>query len=175
MVTNCAVLIHGFDFPALATVIDASPTMSLSRYYQKIGRIVRRDPENDQKVGWVVDMVGGYRQFGKVEDLTLYCEGNSMWDIFGRPGGGMQEKKLTTTWLAGDPGCCPKCRVKKFMVFYPKTGRPLPMSAGPAGIGDFIVKQDGGKRVIEHKGRNKGTHVLHGAYCEIFRKMREQQ
>lgn len=173
MVTNCAVLIHGFDFPALATVIDAAPTMSLSRYYQKRGRIVRRDPENENKVGWVIDMTGGYQQFGKVEDLTLYCQGQSRWDIFGRPGG-KEEKQLTSVWLSGDPGCCPKCRVKKLVVFYPKTGRSLPVSPGLGGKGDFIVKQDGNKRVLEYKGRGQGTHVMHHAYCGVFQKMKEQ-
>lgn len=64
---NVDVLGVGFDHPALEVLIDANPTMSLSRYYQRIGRLTRLH-ENDK---FYVDFSGNSERFGKVEDLEF--------------------------------------------------------------------------------------------------------
>lgn len=79
VVANANCLSVGFDYPALDTVILANPTKSLARYYQQVGRIIR--PYNGKK-GWVVDLVGNYKRFGKVSDLRIECPLNSQkWVI----------------------------------------------------------------------------------------------
>lgn len=171
VVTNVGVLIHGFDFPQLECIVDASPTMSLSRYYQKLGRGIRTHP--DKKSTWIIDMVDGYTSFGPVEDLTLYCEGSSKWDIYGRPGGG-EQKRLTSTYLGGVvPGCCPKCLAPRFFATYDKSGKPVPLSLPPGNWkGNIVVEEDGRKRKCSLVDRGKGTHVFHFIVCNQFRRLR---
>lgn len=76
---NAAVLVVGFDFPALDTILLAKPTRSLAQYYQMVGRGIRPFPD---KVGWIVDLCGTYRRFGKVENLEIRCEGKYKWAVF---------------------------------------------------------------------------------------------
>lgn len=175
VVTNVGVLVHGFDFPELECVVDAAPTMSLARYYQKLGRAIRSHPQKES--AWIVDMVEGYGQFGPVESLHLYCQGNSRWDIFGRPGGGA-EKQLTSVPIGGDgmKGCCPKCRARKWMAYYPKTSKWLPLSAPPQGSrANVIVERQGSKSVcsIVKHGDPKATAVLHFTVCDKFKAARK--
>lgn len=68
VVANVGVLTTGFDFPELATVVLARPTMSLALYYQMVGRAIR--PYED-KTSWIVDLCGNYKRFGRVEDLQV--------------------------------------------------------------------------------------------------------
>ena len=85
VVANAATLVCGFDYPALDTVIIAHPTRSLSRWYQEIGRIIR---PYDGKKGWVLDMCGTLRRFGKIEDMRIECPlGSYRWEVNsnGRP------------------------------------------------------------------------------------------
>ena len=94
VVSNCAVLGLGFDFPELDCVVQARPTVSLAVHYQQIGRAVRPHPTKAQ--AHVVDLVGLVKQFGKVEDLVI------------RPGGKTGEqwtvcsgtRALTNTYFA---------------------------------------------------------------------------
>ena len=69
VVANVGVLTTGFDYPELDTVVLARPTMSLSLYYQMIGRAIR--PHKDKPESWVVDLCTNYHRFGRVEDLKL--------------------------------------------------------------------------------------------------------
>lgn len=80
VVSNVGVLTTGFDYPALDTVILARPTKSLSLYYQMIGRAIRPCKGKD---GWVIDLGGSYKQFGKVSDLKIDKEKpeSSRWCI----------------------------------------------------------------------------------------------
>lgn len=71
VVSNVGVLTTGFDYPALDTVILARPTKSLSLYYQMVGRAIRPCKGKD---GWVIDLGGSYRLFGKVSDLKIDLE-----------------------------------------------------------------------------------------------------
>lgn len=80
VVANVGVLTTGFDYPALDTIILARPTKSLSLYYQMVGRAIR---PFDGKKGWIVDLGGNYKRFGKVADLKIDVEkpGSTLWCI----------------------------------------------------------------------------------------------
>lgn len=79
VVANVGVLTTGFDFPELATVVLARPTMSLALYYQMCGRAIRPFPG---KVSWVVDLCGNYKRFGRVDDLELRQTKPGIWAVF---------------------------------------------------------------------------------------------
>ena len=68
-VYNVNVLSVGFDHPGLMALIDACPTMSLARHYQKIGRLTRQHA--DKSIGKVIDLSGNTAKFGRVEDLEI--------------------------------------------------------------------------------------------------------
>lgn len=68
-VYNVNVLSVGFDYPELEVIIDACPTMSLARHYQKVGRLTR--PHPNKSVGIVVDISGNTDKFGRVEDIEI--------------------------------------------------------------------------------------------------------
>ena len=78
-VCNVGVLTTGYDYPALANVVLARPTMSLSLTYQMIGRCVR--PHPDKETAFVIDMVGLTQKFGKIEDLVVANDGGNKWFI----------------------------------------------------------------------------------------------
>ena len=90
VISNSCVYIMGFDYPALDTVILASPTKSLARYYQEVGRVIRK---YDGKRCWCVDMTCNYKRFGKVSDLKIGLEkpNSELWAVFSRG------RKLTNT------------------------------------------------------------------------------
>jgi len=69
VVANVGVLTTGFDFPELATIVLARPTRSLALYYQMVGRAIR--PHPSKKEGWIVDLCGNYRRFGRVDELDI--------------------------------------------------------------------------------------------------------
>ena len=79
VVANVGVLTTGFDFPELATVVLARPTMSLALYYQMCDRAIRPFPG---KVSWVVDLCGNYKRFGRVDDLELRQTKPGIWAVF---------------------------------------------------------------------------------------------
>lgn len=94
VVSNCGVLTTGFDYPELSTVVMARPTRSLSLWYQIVGRAIR---PYDGKRGWIVDMCGNIKQFGRVDDLVLGVEkaGTSRYAIYSRRDG----KQLTNVFF----------------------------------------------------------------------------
>ena len=71
VVANVNCLAIGFDYPELDTVVIARPTKSLVFWYQAVGRCIR---PYKGKNGWVIDLCGSYRRFGKVEDLKIDVE-----------------------------------------------------------------------------------------------------
>lgn len=80
VVANVGVLTTGFDYPELDTVVIARPTMSLSLWYQMVGRAIRPFPG---KLGWIVDLCGNYGRFGRVEDLEMKpAPETGLWAIF---------------------------------------------------------------------------------------------
>lgn len=79
VLANVGVLTTGFDYPELDTVVMARPTMSLSMWYQIVGRCIRPHPAKESS--WVVDLCGNLKRFGKVEDLELVDGGNGKWSV----------------------------------------------------------------------------------------------
>lgn len=81
VVANVGVLTTGFDHPALDTIILARPTKSLALYYQMIGRAIR---PFKGKNGWIIDLGGSFKQFGRVQDLKIGLEkpNTQMWAVF---------------------------------------------------------------------------------------------
>ncbi len=84
VIINVAVLQIGFDHPLLDSIIVAKPTKSVNLYYQIVGRVVRI--HKDKKDSLVVDMVGNFERFGKVEDFTFEEVPFYGWGMFGRGG-----------------------------------------------------------------------------------------
>lgn len=80
VVANVGVLTTGFDYPELDTIVMARPTMSLALWYQILGRAIR--PHPNKEAGWVVDLAGNLKRFGKVEDLRLVDGGNGKWAVY---------------------------------------------------------------------------------------------
>lgn len=78
VVANVGVLSTGFDYPELDTIVLARPTMSLALYYQMVGRAIRPYKNKD---GWIVDLCGTFKRFGKVEDLTLVEPSKGLWQV----------------------------------------------------------------------------------------------
>jgi DNA repair protein RadD len=83
VVANAATLTTGFDYPELDTVIMARATMSLSLWYQIVGRAIR---PCEGKNGWIVDLCGNIRRFGHVEDLRIECpeQGTGKWCVMSK-------------------------------------------------------------------------------------------
>jgi len=77
---NVGVLTVGFDFPQLETILIARSTVSLRLYYQIVGRVMRPHPEKQS--GWVVDMGGNYKFFGRVEDLRINVNQKGLYSVW---------------------------------------------------------------------------------------------
>ena len=93
VVANAATLTTGFDYPELDTIIMARATMSLSLWYQIVGRAIRPYPG---KLGWIVDLCGNVQRFGHVEDLRIECpeQGTGKWCVMSK---GRQLTNVTMT------------------------------------------------------------------------------
>lgn len=74
VLANSGVLTTGYDYPELDTIVMGRPTKSLSLWYQIVGRGIR---PSAGKTGWIVDLCGNIKRFGKVEDLKIECPANS--------------------------------------------------------------------------------------------------
>ena len=68
-VINVGVLTTGFDYPQLEAVLMARSTMSLSLYYQIVGRAMRIAPSKES--AWIVDLGGNFNFFGKIETMRI--------------------------------------------------------------------------------------------------------
>lgn len=74
------------------------------------GRLVRKDPNNPDKVGLVVDCCGNYDRFGPVEDLSIEEFGGYGWGMFsknrlltGIPMGTYMDKQMLAETYGMDP------------------------------------------------------------------------
>lgn len=68
---NVGMVGRGVDVPSVDAVILCRPTKSLSVYMQAVGRCIRIDPDNPDKVAQILDLAGNVERFGKVEDVSL--------------------------------------------------------------------------------------------------------
>lgn len=57
-VTQAKVLGEGFNAPNLSVAMNVGPTLSPLKEQQRSGRVLRIDPNDPDKVGWIVDCVG---------------------------------------------------------------------------------------------------------------------
>ena len=55
---------EGFDCPDVEFIQMARPTLSLAKYLQMVGRGLRINRENKDKICMIIDNVGNYRKFG---------------------------------------------------------------------------------------------------------------
>lgn len=66
---NYGTLTTGFDDPLVTFLIGGRATMSLSLYYQILGRLTRVHP--DKKEGLYIDLVGNFNNFGAIEEFNF--------------------------------------------------------------------------------------------------------
>lgn len=78
VVINAQTLTTGFDYPELDTVVMARPTKSLALWYQCVGRAIR---PSANKEGWIIDLCGNIKRFGKVEELKLCKDERGLWCV----------------------------------------------------------------------------------------------
>lgn len=71
---NVGMVGRGVDVPSVDAVILARPTKSLSLYMQYVGRCLRPDPTNPDKIARILDLSGNVARFGKVEGVRLIKE-----------------------------------------------------------------------------------------------------
>lgn len=83
-VINVRVLDTGFDFPGLEATLLAFSTMSLARYYQIGGRVMRPYTYADgtKKTGWIVDLGGNFNVFGKIETMKILQDDRGRYSIW---------------------------------------------------------------------------------------------
>ncbi len=79
-IVNCQTLLTGYDYPELETVLDVSPTMSLGRFYQKVGRGCRIHA--NKKDCKYVDLVGNHQFFGDIESMKIRMDYQGNYDIW---------------------------------------------------------------------------------------------
>lgn len=72
-VINVGVWTTGVDIPSLESCVIGKSTMSLAQYYQIIGRVMRPHTYADgtKKIGWVFDLGGNIKLFGKIETMKI--------------------------------------------------------------------------------------------------------
>jgi DNA repair protein RadD len=80
---NVGVLTTGFDYPQLEAVLIARSTMSLSLYYQIVGRVMRpfKYADGSIKEGWIVDLGGNINLFGKIETMKITTDEKGLYMI----------------------------------------------------------------------------------------------
>lgn len=68
---NVGMVGRGVDVPSVDAVILCRPTKSLSLYMQYVGRCLRVDPDNPDKLAYILDLSGNVERFGHVENIKL--------------------------------------------------------------------------------------------------------
>lgn len=71
---NVGMVGRGVDVPSVDCVLLCRPTKSLSLYMQYVGRCLRPDPNNPNKIAKIVDLSNNVARFGKVEGVKLLKE-----------------------------------------------------------------------------------------------------
>lgn len=100
ILSNCALLAEGFDYPACEVMILARPTKSLIRYIQMVGRILR--PFHGKDRGLLLDHSGSVKDLGfPTDDLPLELDD-------GRPAAQRTKEREEPK-----PKKCPKCAYMK--------------------------------------------------------------
>jgi DNA repair protein RadD len=77
---NVGILTTGFDYPALEAVLMARSTMSLSLYYQIVGRAMRISPS--KQTAWICDLGGNIDFFGKIETMQIKVDSEGRFALW---------------------------------------------------------------------------------------------
>jgi DNA repair protein RadD len=77
---NVGVLTTGFDYPELEAVLIARSTMSLSLFYQIVGRGMRIWPTKPN--AWIIDLGGNLNLFGKIETMKIQIDSEGRYAIW---------------------------------------------------------------------------------------------
>lgn len=77
---NVGVLTTGFDYPQLEAVLIARSTMSLSLFYQIVGRGMRIWPTKEN--AWIVDLGGNLNLFGRIETMKIEVDNEGRFAIW---------------------------------------------------------------------------------------------
>lgn len=89
---NVSVLTTGFDHPALDLIVLASPTMSLNKYNQMLGRGCRTAPGKTHCT--IIDITGTVKRLGKLEEINIVKLKSGDWDVE-TPGGFMNDEVIS--------------------------------------------------------------------------------
>lgn len=81
VVVQVLVLNIGFDLPALDCIIFARPSKSLRIWAQTVGRGIRIDPEDPEKICRCIDMGGMLKLYGRIEDVKV--KGSVVYGTYG--------------------------------------------------------------------------------------------
>lgn len=81
VVVQVLVLNIGFDLPALDCIIFARPSKSLRIWAQTVGRGIRIDPEDPEKICRCIDMGGMLKLYGRIEDVKV--KGGVVYGTYG--------------------------------------------------------------------------------------------
>ena len=72
---NIHVLSEGYDDPSINTVVMASPTRSKLVYMQAMGRAIRRDPNNDLKKAYIIEIIDELPNIRyRIDNRWLYAD-----------------------------------------------------------------------------------------------------
>lgn len=93
---NFGVFTTGLDVPEIDCIIMARPTMSVALVQQMIGRGVRLDPNNPDKVLKVIDMCGVHEVFGDVANIRVVKEDDQFRDMLVGDRGRIDNQALYT-------------------------------------------------------------------------------
>lgn len=91
---NVGVFIAGLDVPELDCIIYARPTLSLRIWYQSVGRGLRVDPNNPDKILHVYDLASATKKLGRVETIRMTKEEDGFRDAVTSEGRRMDERPL---------------------------------------------------------------------------------
>jgi superfamily II DNA or RNA helicase len=116
-----ALVDEGYDLPALQCCIGLAPTASLSRYLQRVGRIMRPAPGKSSDNTWYLDHVGDVgRQIDGVFKRKHGLPGDLReWSLEGRQKGKKKKDEDDEVKMLQCPKCfhvhdpapaCPKCQ-----------------------------------------------------------------
>lgn len=94
VMVNVGTLTTGYDFPALDCIVDAGPTMSAAKHYQKIGRVVR---PYESKEPVVHDIAGNLQRLGNPINYTLMKNATGLYEVYSERG------RITTRIMSDGP------------------------------------------------------------------------
>nr|DAJ12956.1 MAG TPA: DNA helicase [Podoviridae sp. ctK5Q1] len=121
---NMGVFTTGFDVPELDCIVMSRATMSLALWYQMIGRGVRLDPSDPNKVLHVYDIANVTEKLGRVETIRIQKEAggfrDEVWSEKGR-----LDNKIMYTYTINRKGSDAKEKPKskpKYQKLVPQVG-----------------------------------------------------